>query len=177
MQRNDPNGDYTFFHKDCNRIEHGRQTTNMPRSNYGHSDNSDFVTLGCEAQFQTGFLGFVTRIRDRRYAVIDEERQTVLAFGGFDHNGTIRSIPLSAGKTFHVPPYFSSPRTLTIAEGFKIADRKLRLIEATLTESPYGMQNFYSRARATGSAPAARANGRADNAASTDRRDNRVPGD
>jgi hypothetical protein len=141
MQRNDPKGDYSFFHKDCNRIEHGRQTTNMPPSNYGHSDIPNFVTMGCEAQFQTGFLGFVTTIRDRRYTVVDEERQAVLAFAFFDHDGSIRSIPLSTGQTFKVPPYFSSPRTLIIAEGFKIADNRLRLIEAVLTESPYGMKS------------------------------------
>jgi len=141
MQRNDPKGDYSFFHKGCNRIEHGRQTTNMPPSNYGHSDIPNFVTMGCEAQFQTGFLGFVTGIRDRRYAVIDEERQTALAFAFFDHDGSIRSIPLSTGQTFKVPPYFSTPRTLTIAEGFKVIDKKLRLIEATLTEAPYGMRS------------------------------------
>lgn len=141
MQRNDPKGDYSFFHKDCNRIEHGRQTTNMPPSNYGHSDIANFVTLGCEAQFQTGFLGFVTAIRDRRFPVVDEERQEVLAFAFFDHDGSIRSIPLSTGQTFTVPPYFSTPRSLMIAEGFKITDGKLRLIEATLTESPYGMKS------------------------------------
>ena len=145
MQGNDPHGDYSFFHKDCNRIEHGRQTTNNAPSNYGHSDIPNFVTMGCEAQFQTGFLGFVTSIRDRRYAVIDEERQTVLAFAAFDHNGSIRKIPLSTGQMFNVPPYFSTPRTLTIAEGFKILDGKLRLIEATLTESAYGMRNVVDR--------------------------------
>ena len=141
MQGNDPHGDYSFFHKDCNRVEHGRQTTNNAPSNYGHSDIPNFVTMGCEAQFQTGFLGFVTLIRDRRYPVIDEERQTALAFAAFDHNGSIRKIPLSTGQMFNVPPYFSTPRTLTIAEGFKVLDNKLRLIEATLSESPYGMRN------------------------------------
>ncbi len=149
MQRNDPKGDYSFFHKDCNRIEHGRQTTNMPPSNYGHSDIANFVTKGCEAQFQTGFLGFVTTIRERRYPVVDEERQAVLAFAFFDHDGSIRSIPLSTGQTFKVPPYFSTPRTLTIAEGFKIMDHKLRLIEATLTESPYGMKSALDSRPAT----------------------------
>ncbi len=143
MQRNDPKGDYSFFHKDCNRVEHTRQTTNMPPSIYGHSNDSNFVTLGCEAQFQTGFLGFVTRIRGRRFAVVDEERQAVLAFGFFDHNGTLRDIPLSTGGTFHVPPYFSTPRTLEISEGFKIKDGKIRLIEALLTESPYGMNSAF----------------------------------
>jgi hypothetical protein len=161
MQGNDPHGDYSFFHKDCNRVEHGRQTTNNAPSNYGHSDIPNFVTMGCEAQFQTGFLGFVTQIRDRRYPVIDEERQTALAFAAFDHNGSIRKIPLSTGQMFNVPPYFSTPRTLTIAEGFKVLDDKLRLIEATLTESPYGMRNVLDHPPA---APARTAGERCDNA-------------
>jgi hypothetical protein len=134
----------------------------MPPSNYGHSDIAHFVTMGCEAQFQTGFLGFVTRIRERRYPLIDEERQAVLAFAFFDHDGSIRSIPLSTGQTFKVPPYFSTPRTLVIAEGFKVADQKLRLIEAVLTESPYGMRSTFDdrppapvRAAATESCDAA----------------------
>ena len=143
MQGNDPKGDYSFFHKDCDRVEHARQTTHMPPSKYGHSDITNFVTMGCEDQFKTGFLGFVTKIRGRRFAVVDEERQAVLAFGFFDHNGTIRDIPLSTGQKFHVPPYFSTPRTLIIAEGFKIVDGKIRLIEALLTESPYGMRSAF----------------------------------
>ena len=161
MQGNDPHGDYSFFHKDCNRVEHGRQTTNNAPSNYGHSDIPNFVTMGCEAQFQTGFLGFVTSIRDRRYPVIDEERQTALAFAAFDHNGSIRKIPLSTGQMFNVPPYFSTPRTLTIAEGFKVLDNKLRLIEATLTEAPYGMRNAIDAAPST---PVRRAGDRCDDA-------------
>ena len=167
MQGNDPHGDYSFFHKDCNRVEHGRQTTNNAPSNYGHSDIPNFVTMGCEAQFQTGFLGFVTLIRDRRYPVIDEERQTALAFAAFDHNGSIRKIPLSTGQMFNVPPYFSTPRTLTIAEGFKVLDDKLRLIEATLSESPYGMRNAIdvaasSRTSGASNVPARRPGDRCD---------------
>ena len=97
-----------------------------------------FVTLNCREQFATGFLGFVTRIRDRRYVVVDEEHQTVLGFALLDHNGTIREIPLSSGTTFVVPPYFSSPRTLQVGEAWRIEDGKLRQIEMTLTEVPYG---------------------------------------
>jgi hypothetical protein len=60
---------------------------------------------------------------------------------------------------FNVPPYFSTPRTLTIAEGFKILDNKLRLIEAALTESAYGMRNVVVSPPA---APARRAGERCD---------------
>jgi hypothetical protein len=138
MQGNDPNGDYSFFHDECDRWEHARQTTNHDPEAYGHSTDTVFVTLNCREQFETGFLGFVTRIRDRRYVVVDEEHQTVLGFALLDHNGTIREIPLSSGTTFVVPPYFSSPRTLQVGEAWRIEDGKLRQIEMTLTEAPYG---------------------------------------
>jgi hypothetical protein len=140
MERNDPNGDYSFFHDECDRWEHGRRTTNNDPEEYGHSTDTVFVTLNCRQQFETGFLGFVTRIRDRRYVLVDEEYQTVFAFALLDHNGTIREIPLSSGGTFVVPPYFSSPRTLQVGEAWRIEDRKLRQIEMTLTEFPYGMR-------------------------------------
>ncbi len=68
MERNDPKGDYSFFDKDCNRLEDAVQTTNLNSSTaYGHSNDTVFSSLTCEAQFKTGFLGFVTLIRERRF--------------------------------------------------------------------------------------------------------------
>lgn len=140
MANNDGKGDYSFFAADCDRLEHGLKTTNNAPSNYGHSEDKEFVTMGCEQQFKYGFLGFVTRIRDRRYVVVDVERQAVFAFNFFDHNGTIRNIPLSNGKTFKVPQYFSIPRTLQVGEAFKVHNNQLQRIEMTLNEYPYGMK-------------------------------------
>jgi hypothetical protein len=156
MQMNDGKGDYSFFADDCNRLEHGLKTTNNAPSKYGHSDDTEFVTLGCAAQFKTGFLGFVTRIRDRRYMVVDVERQAVFAFNFLDHNGTVRLIPLSNGKTFKIPTFFSIPRTLQVGEAFKIHDNKIQRIEMTLNEYPYGMKPAWpTKDPAPGVAPVA----------------------
>jgi hypothetical protein len=142
LQRNDGKGDYSFFDKECNRYDHGLQTTNVKTpATYGHSDDTTFMSLSAEDQWKTGFLGFVTAIRDRRYVVVDEERQAVLAFAMFDHDGTVRSINLSSGSVFVLSPYFDVPRTLQIIEGFLIRDDKLFRIEATMTEVPYGSQH------------------------------------
>ena len=140
MQRNDPKGDYSFFDKECDRLEHAEKTTNLatPKA-YGHSNDTDFSSMGCQAQFQTGFLGFVTEIRDRRYVVVDEERQAVFAFADFDHNGTVRVLHMSTGKDFVVPAYFDVPRTLQVGEAFRMRGDKVHRIEMTLTELPYGM--------------------------------------
>ena len=141
MQRNDPKGDYSFFDPDCNRLEHAQQTTNLKTPEaYGHSSDTDFSSMGCEAQFKTGFLGFVTNIRDRRYLVVDEERQAVFAFADFDHNGTVRVLHMSTGKDFVVPAYFDVPRTLQVGEAFRMRGARIHRIEMTLTELPYGMK-------------------------------------
>lgn len=139
MENNDGTGDYSFFHRKCNRIEHGLQTTNVKTgAAYGHSHDTDFASLSAEEQWKTGFLGFVTEIRDRRILVVDEERQVVLLAATLDHNGTVRKIDMTTGKTFVIPPYFDVPRTLQVMEAFRVRDGKLYRIEMTLTEVPYG---------------------------------------
>ncbi|KAH7125608.1 hypothetical protein B0J11DRAFT_580147 [Dendryphion nanum] len=144
MERNDPKGDYSFFHKDCDRLEDGLKTTNQKNGDpYGHSNDTGFASLGCEAQFQTGFLGFVTKIRDRRYPVVDEERQAVFAITLFDHNGTVRKLPSVNGTSSPIPPYFDVPRTLAASEGFRLRGEKLYRIEMTLTEVPYGQSTAF----------------------------------
>lgn len=141
MQGNDPNGDYTFFDKDCNRLEDGLQTTNVKTGDpYGHSNGTTFASLTCEEQFQTGFLGCVTKIRERHFPVADEERQAVFAITTLDHNGTVRSLPSVNGTLSPIPLYFETPRALIAMEAFRLRGEKLYRIEMTLTEAPYGMR-------------------------------------
>ena len=156
MERNNPKGDYSFFDKDCNRLEDADQTTNLKTAqSYGHSNDKAFSSLGCEAQFQTGFLGFVTKIRERRYPVVDEERQAVFAITTFDHNGTVRTLPSVNGTSSPIPAYFDIPRTLHASEAFRLRADKLFRIEMTLTEVPYGMSSpFHNGPRVNVSAAA-----------------------
>ena len=155
MQRNDPKGDYSFFDPDCNRLEHAELTTNLktPQA-YGHSNDTDFSSMGCQAQFQTGFLGFVTGIRDRRFVVVDEERQALFTFADLDHNGTVRVLHMSTGKDFVVPAYFDVPRTLQVGEAFRMRHDRIHRIEMTLTELPYGMRPADAPAEPARSKPA-----------------------
>ncbi|HEX7710783.1 MAG TPA: hypothetical protein VF418_07565 [Sphingomonadaceae bacterium] len=138
MAHNDGHGDYSFFHPQCNRIEHALKTTNVrDNSAYGHSTDTQFASLTCEQQWKTGFLGFVTRMRDRRFPVIDEERQVVFASVGVDMNSPTRAIPETTGKPFVLPNFFDVPRTQQVQEAFKIRDGKLYRIEMTMIEVPY----------------------------------------
>jgi len=107
-------------------------------------DNTRFflILFGCKEQFETGFFRFVTRIRDRRFLVIDQERGLVLTFVFFDHARNVPEVTLSDGTT--IPIGVNRPFTLDISELFRIEHGLIRQIEAVLGEAPYGMNSGWS---------------------------------
>ncbi len=139
MENNDGHGVYPFA-DDCYRLENGIQTTGNSSLRLGGSSNEagvNYASLGCKAQFQLGFLHVVSRIRDRRFLLVDPERGVVVAYGFFDHNAQLRSYKLANGRT--VANNLNAPITWELAEAFKIEHGLIRRIEAVLTQSPYGM--------------------------------------
>lgn len=147
MQQNDGQGDYPFS-DDCNRIENGSQATNAPtpagqtrpdpRTANGYSGQ-----WTCREQFESGLLHFVTRIRDRRFVAVDEERGLVFSFVFFDHSaGETRTFETPDGRTITAGP--AQPWTWGIAELFKIENDQIRQIEAILHQVPYGMNAGWS---------------------------------
>jgi hypothetical protein len=147
MQQNDGKGDYPFT-DDCNRIENGMQTTNAPLKDGQTRPDPATATnysaaWGCKEQFQSGLLHFVTRIRDRRYVAVDQERGLVFSFAFFDHSaGKTRHFETPNGRAVVGGP--SQPWTWEIAEMFKVENGKLHQIEAVLQRSPYGMTSGWS---------------------------------
>jgi len=123
------------FDANCNRIESGVQTTN----NKALATSPDSVlALGCADQIKTRNFQPDTLIRDRRFAVIDEERGLVFVLGFFDHDATLRSYALADGRS--VKQTRTAPWTWEIAEMFKIQDGKIMRVEALVTPAPYGMK-------------------------------------
>ena len=147
MQQNDGRGDYPFA-DDCNRLENGMQSTNLPTpSGQTRPDPKTSLSYSaqwsCLEQFRSGLLHFVTRIRDRRFVAIDEERGIVFAFGFFDHSGgSTRTFTTPDGRSVTSGPV--QPWTWEIAELFKIEHGKIHKIEALLQRSPYGMNSGWS---------------------------------
>ncbi len=128
MQKNDGKGYYPFT-DDCVRFENGMQSANVPLK--PGEKKPDIKTAKmysanwtCKEQFESGLLGFVTRIRDRRFVAVDRERGIVFAFGFFDH--------------------VSLNWTWQLAELFKIEKGQIRRIEAVFHRSPYGMNSGWS---------------------------------
>lgn len=147
MQKNDGKGDYPFA-DDCDRYENGAHTTNVPlREGATRPDPATASNYSanwtCLEQFKSGLLHFVTRIRDRRYVAVDQERGVVMAIAFFDHMaGDTRTFQKPNGETVTAGP--AQPWTWYIAEVFKIHDHKIGPIEALLVHSPYGMNSGWS---------------------------------
>jgi hypothetical protein len=146
LERGDGKGVYPFA-PDCNRIEGGTQTTNNPALDAPRPYSYPIFSLGCEAQFKSGFFKFVTRIRDRRFMVVDPERGLVFAFTFFDHNGTVKTLTLNDGSVW--PESLRHPLTWEIGVVFKIEDGKIRFIQGVPTQAPYGLKPGWGPASAT----------------------------
>ena len=147
MERNDGKGDYPFA-DDCNRIENGTNTTNVPTPAGQTRPDPKTATnysaqWSCMEQFKSGLLHFVTRIRDRRYVAMDPERGLVFIFGFFDHSaGDTRTFQLPDGRTVSAGP--KQPWTWEIAETFRIENGKIHQIMAIMERVPYGMNSGWS---------------------------------
>ncbi len=147
MQQNDGKGDYPFA-DDCNRIENGTFTTNVPtpagqtRPDPATS-NMYSAQWSCREQFQSGLLHFVTRIRDRRFVAMDPERGLVFSYTFFDHSaGDTRTFKTPDGRTVTAGP--KQPWTWEIAEAFRLEHGKIRQIMAIMERVPYGMNSGWS---------------------------------
>lgn len=147
MQQNDGKGDYPFA-DDCNRIENGGQSTNVPTP-AGEKRPDPATATGysaqwsCREQFESGLLHFVTRIRDRRFVAVDQERGIVFSFVFFDHSaGETRNFTTPNGRSVTAGP--AQPWTWYIAELFKVENNQIRQIEAILERVPYGMLSGWS---------------------------------
>jgi hypothetical protein len=154
MQLNDGKGKYPFA-DDCDRLENGMQSTNAPPRAGGpgrggsaarpdpKTANSYSAMWTCREQFESGLLHFVSRIRDRRYMAVDQERGLVAALAFFDHDaGASRNFQTPDGRKVTGGP--TEPWTWHIAEIFKVEKGLLHEIEAVLARVPYGMGSGWS---------------------------------
>lgn len=123
---------FTRFHKNCNRVENGVQTTHNP--NFAVVPVS---RLGCEEQFKAGNYRYDTRLRARRFPLVDEERGLVLASGFIDHDGTLHEYKLADGTTVKAPLH--RPHSFYLFELFKLKDDSIEQIEANFITVPYNM--------------------------------------
>jgi hypothetical protein len=123
---------FTKFHPDCKRVENGVQTTNNPSFAV-----VPVARLGCEQQFRMGNYRYDTRLRARRFLLVDEERGLVLASGFIDHAGYPHEYQLTDGTKVRSPVH--RPHSFYLFELFKLKDGSIEQIEANFITVPYNM--------------------------------------
>ena len=140
IQNNDGKG-FTR-RRDCDRLENGAETTNNP--GVVRMGPVDLGGMGCKAEFSTGLYGVVTEVHDRRYAVIDEERQAVFSLAVFDHCGCKKSLTMPNGTVVR-HGLFNKPSSILLAEAFKIDGGLIRQVEAVGVGVPYHLSPGWGR--------------------------------
>ncbi len=143
LQNDDGKGDYSFFADDCYRLESGIQTTGGPHPappmpGAANRKGPDLSKMGCKQGFATGYFQMVTRIRDRRFPIVDEEKGVAFTFAFFDHNAQKQDFVLTDGTVLHGG--LQAPFTWEVAEAFKIDKGQIKTVEAVLNNAPYGMK-------------------------------------
>lgn len=131
LEKNDGkgvNGTGTYpFTNDCDRIENGSHTTNVPRPPNEPKDAINGFALDCMSQFKLGFYFVVQSIHHRRYPLVDAERGVVWAHSVFDQ-GTVNSGVLSDGRPYSFRG-FNRPSSILVTEAFLIENGKIRRVE------------------------------------------------
>jgi hypothetical protein len=131
LEKNDGkgvNGTGTYpFTNDCDRIENGSHTTNVPRPPNEPKDAINGFALDCMSQFKLGFYFVVQSIHHRRYPLVDAERGVVWAHVAFDQ-GTVNSGILSDGRPYSFRG-FNRPSSILVTEAFLIEKGKIRRVE------------------------------------------------
>jgi hypothetical protein len=139
VQRNDGKGFYPFS-DDCDRIENGAHTTNNP-SGPTTPGGFNYMALDCKKQLESGYLAIVTRVHQRRYPLVDEERGVVWSNAVFDLGGTVRSIKLTSGETVDMGAFAGRASSIEVTEAFKIENGKIRRIEMIGGSVPYHLNS------------------------------------
>jgi hypothetical protein len=117
------------LHPDCNRLENGLKTTNNQGLGFP-------LSLSCAEQIP--IFTYMTKIRDRRYAVVDEELGLVWCLVMFDVPGTVKTAEIPGYGVVKLAPRTQYPRSMLVAELFKIRKGLIHYIEALLTSVPLG---------------------------------------
>ena len=115
------------FDPGSNRTANGQQTT-----------NSGPVPLSCLGQFEKKIFAYITKVRNRRYLIVDEERGLVFGIFMMDVPGKKEHFDLFPIPMDKLPVHMYTPHTIFLAELFKIMNGQIREIEALMFNTTLG---------------------------------------
>lgn len=119
LQNNDGKGYYPFT-DNCERYENGADIL----ANLRDPETGQSGRMSCKRQFEVALKGVVSKVRDRRFVAVDQQKGIVFAFAFFDHENI--------------------NWTWQLGELFKIENGQIRRIEAIFHQAPYGTPSGWS---------------------------------
>jgi hypothetical protein len=125
--------DVAPFADECMRIENGVRTTDNPQQN---------LPRGCRTGMQ--MFTYIPTVRDRSFPVVDVARGVVFAWAVFDMPGKVTTAVVD-GQTIELPPRVREPKSMRLAEVFKIVDGQIHTIEAFIRYEPLGATTGWPR--------------------------------
>lgn len=118
------NGEGAAISVNCDRIENGMRTTNNPAGG-----------LPWDCREGMKIFGYIERVRDRRYPLIDEARGLVLSLAALEvPKDSVLSLEVE-GKRLDRP---QAERSIFLSELFKISDGRIEAIDVVVRNMPKG---------------------------------------
>jgi hypothetical protein len=104
-----------------------------------------FFSESCAGEIDRGFFTALSKVRDRRLLVVDEDQGLVLNVALFDNRGNVKSVAVNGVGNVAVPREFLRPITYIQPQLFKIENGKIREIEGLSWAVPYGMRSVWDK--------------------------------
>ena len=135
------------FAEQCSRRENGIAATNNSAGPVVDPALPAFrvFSQGCAQELDRGFFSALSRARDRRPLVVDEDQGLVLELALFDNEGNVKSVSVPGAGNVVVPSEFLRPITYVEPQLFKIESGKIRAIEGLSWPVPYGMKSGWNQ--------------------------------
>ncbi len=138
------------FDDDCVRVENGVQTVNNKAAAGQPSDMAKGFNPGamtCRQQIDTHLFAYISRIEPRRFVIVDQPHQSVLAIVMFHHNGRVTEVDVPGHGKQKMTAAALRPFDVVIGEAFRVKDGKIREVEAVMTSLPYGSDTGWEGGR------------------------------
>jgi hypothetical protein len=133
------------FATQCSRRENGIAATNNPDGPVPDKAEPSFhlFSEGCGDELDRGFFRTLTKVRDSRPLVVDNEQGLVLNLAFYDAEGNVKSVDVARVGTVAVPAEYQRPITFLAPQLFKIEGGKIREIEGLSWAMPFGMPSAW----------------------------------
>ena len=136
-------GDIALFAETCDRIENGSRVTNNPGAAPAPRGTIDTDAMGCAEQITSqAFAGYQV-VYPRRFPVIDEERQLVMAWAMYQQPGTVLTVESPGLGNIELPVERSQPAFVETVQIFKIENGRIRRMEGLTQTLPYGTPDVW----------------------------------